>query len=105
MASWSPGGKWIAALSDYKSFKLLLLDASNVSRTRELGSGGDGLYWSPDSRFLLLYKDELSCGPSESYSIEILDIETGERTVPKSSHCAISGGLGGWVSSGIASLQ
>ncbi len=103
MAMWSPDGKRIAALSDYEPAKLLLLDASDLSRTRELGSVDGGLYWSPDSRFLLLYKDQLSCGPSETYSMEILDIQTGERTVPKNSHCAISGGLGGWVSSEIAS--
>jgi Tol biopolymer transport system component len=105
MAVWSPDGKWIATLRDLKHTKLVLLDATDISRTRELGSADGGLYWSPDSRFLLLYKDQLTCGLKETYSIQILDLDTGRRRIPRSAHCAIWGGLGGWVSNEIVSAH
>ena len=102
-AALSPDGKWIAVLCDYNHTRLKLLDASDLSLKRNLGGANGGLYWSPDSRFLLLYKDQLRCGLlAYYYSIEILDVQTGQRNVPKSSRCAILGGVGGWVSNEIA---
>jgi len=103
LASWSPDGKWIAAVSSYKRSRLVLLDADNPSRRRDLGHTGGGLYWSPDSRYLLLYKDELRCGlVSEIYSMERLDVRTGRREIVKPARCQIYGGLSGWVSNEIA---
>jgi hypothetical protein len=94
--AWAPDGKWIAAL-DNKS-QLFLIDPSNLSQRRRLGGTGGGVHWSPDSRYLLLFKDQLFCG-IYFYTIETLELATGKRSVVRSSRCKIMGGATGWVSS------
>ncbi len=93
-ASWAPDGKWIAALKGKQS-KLFLIDPNDLTHRRYLGKTGRGVFWSPDSRYLLLDKNQLRCGFT-SYSIEILEVATGKRTFIKSSHCKVEGGAMGW---------
>jgi hypothetical protein len=103
LASFSPDGKWLAAMNDIKHPKLILFDAHGLTHQRSLGASDGGLYWSPDSRYLLLLKDELRCGFfSEFYSMETLDVQAFRRRIVKSSRCQISGGISGWVSKEIA---
>jgi hypothetical protein len=94
--SWSPDGKWLAAVS---GGKVILIDAMNPSHHRSLGAAGDaGLVWSPDSKYLLLQRSQLSCGLlSMSESLEALEVGTGKRTMIKSSHCEVYAGWHGWV--------
>jgi hypothetical protein len=105
-ASFSPDGKWLAAMNDIKRPKLILFDAHDLTHQRSLGASDGGLYWSPDSRYLLLLKDELRCGVfSEFYSMETLDVQKGRRLSVRSSRCQISGGVSGWVSKEIAARK
>lgn len=96
--AWAPDGKWIAALEGKRS-RLFLIDPSNISYRRCLGGTGGGVHWSPDSRYLLLFKDQLLCG-FYFYSMETLEVATGKRSVVRSSRCKIEGGPSGWVDSG-----
>jgi Tol biopolymer transport system component len=101
--SWSPDGKWIAVLdTSPRREHVLLLDASNPSKSRDLGpTDGETLAWSPDSRSLLLWNVELRCLPvGFGYwgSLEVADIQSGERTVIQSSRCKVNNSTGGWVS-------
>jgi len=53
---WSPDGKWIsAARHESPRIRTVLIDPSDPSRRRELGgtNDGEGVIWSPDSRYLL----------------------------------------------------
>jgi hypothetical protein len=108
IGAWSPDGKWIAARWNGRGDKLFLIDATNFSRRRALGLA-DVLMpqWSPDSRYLLLWKGYLfRCGfypdLEAPATLETLDIETGKRSTIKSSRCQIDRGTTGWVSQGIA---
>jgi hypothetical protein len=95
MGSWSPDGRWIAA---WGGGRLKLIDPESPSRQRKLGASGEGAAkWSPDSKFLLLEKSELRCAPYLYYgSLEAVDVETGKRTIIKSSRCN-AGGWVGWI--------
>lgn len=96
--NWSPDGSWISAILDQD--KILLIDASDTSRRKRLGSSHRGfVVWSPDSKYLLLQKSQLGCGLTFGFfeSLEILEVETGRRTVVKSSRCEIGPGYVGWV--------
>jgi hypothetical protein len=60
-ATWSPDGKWIAAI-EWKRKRLILLDVNDLSHRRDLGSTIE-VAWSPDSRYLLTWKFHfLKCG-------------------------------------------
>ncbi len=105
---WSPDGKWIAARESGDRDRIWLIDAANFSRRRSLGAAVVLMpEWSPDSRYLLLWKDYIfRCGfyldvdpPS---TLETLDIQTGKRSTIKSSRCKITAGPTGWISSEIA---
>ena len=101
--SWSPDGKWIAYLDARpRRQHVLLLDASDPTRSRDLGAtDGPTLAWSPDSRYLLLWNVELRCLPvGFGYwgSSEVADIQSGKRTVIQSSRCQVNNSTGGWVS-------
>jgi hypothetical protein len=106
---WSPDGKWIVVRESGPRDKLFLIDAVDFSRRRDLG-GGVILEqtWSPDSRYLLLWKGLFRCGMDLSgledrpSALETLDIQTGKRSTIGSSMCQITGGSTGWVSSEIA---
>jgi len=99
-ASWSPDGKWIAALSFTDPMKITLMRASDLSTQRELGDDATTqLQWSPDSRYLLLFNFGL-CGLGTGYvgTLETLDIETGRRQPIESSKCRVDRATAGWVS-------
>jgi len=95
LGAWSPNGDWLAAMES-GSDKTLLLDARTLQRRRVIGS--TDLRWSPDSRYLLARKHNLTCGP-EAGTLEIVNIETGKRTEIASSKCHIDRSTTGWVSS------
>lgn len=97
LGSWSPDGRWIAAISD--TGRIVLIDATDTSQRRSLGpSRGGPVFWSPDSKFLLLVKSQLRCTLTLYFeSLEVLNVETRKRRVIKSSRCEIIGGQVGWV--------
>jgi hypothetical protein len=95
--AWSPDGKWIAAID--RQQRTLLLDPSGLQETRDLGpTGGTVVAWSPDSRYLLLWKED-RCGVySESYgTLERVDLSTGKRSTVAGSACRIRQFTFGWV--------
>lgn len=100
---WSPDGRWIAARSNGRVDELFLIDAANFSRRRPFGQAGALMpQWSPDSRYLLLWKEYLfRCGFSLDVdtpaTLETLDIQTGKRSTIKNSRCQIDQGTTGWV--------
>jgi hypothetical protein len=100
----SPDGKWIVARDmSPRADKIFLIDAADFSHSRALGSANVLIpAWSPDSRYLLLWKDYLfRCGIypdlESPATLETLDIQTGKRSVIPSSKCQIKGGPTGWV--------
>jgi len=100
-ASWSPDGKWLAAL---KGGKTVLLDALTLEQRRAFGA--TELIRSADSRFLLNKKigwglDQLVCALSEFGTLEMIDINTGRRTEVESSRCHINRNTLGWVSADV----
>ncbi len=99
-ASWSPDGKWIAALSFTDPMKIELMSASDLSLQRGLGDETTiQLQWSPDSRYLLVFDYGL-CGLSTGYrgTLGTLDIETGQRRQIENSKCRVDLASTGWVS-------
>lgn len=96
-ADWSPDGRWIAAILDYR--RVVLIDATDTSRRRNLGRAEDNqARWSPQSKYLLLARGELLCG-WELSSLETVDVMTGKRRQIKSSHCNILATTFGWMDS------
>jgi hypothetical protein len=102
---WSPDGKWIAMLG---SRKISLLDAHDFRKRRALGrTSSIRPAWSPDSRYLLLWKFHLfRCGFSLDVdapaTLVTLDIESRKRSTIRSSQCQLTVGSTGWLSSDIA---
>jgi hypothetical protein len=94
--SWSPDGRWIAA---WGNGKIVLIDAANTSARKKLGgSGFGGVFWSPDSKQLLIGKSQLSCAPTLfGESLEVVDVASGHRSLIKSSHCRIVATTVGWI--------
>lgn len=102
LGSYSPDGKWIAAveLVPPGRSRTILIDAKDFSRRRDLGGSNDHeVVWSRDSRFLLHAEYRLACPSQNSSAIETLDIETGKRFTLKNSIC--NAGEIGWISSKI----
>ena len=97
-ASWSPDGRWIAAIKGKSRISsIVLFDAADTSRERILGrTMGGRLDWSPDSKYLLVAKPEAMCGP-DLWSLEVIEVETGKRTDVKSAHCEIFETNTGWM--------
>jgi Tol biopolymer transport system component len=105
-ASWSPDGKWIAMLDAApKHDHVLLLEADDPSRRRDLGTtDGFTIAWSPDSRYLLLWNMGVRClitGFGYWGSLEVVDVQSGERSVIDSSRCKVNNSTGGWVSNAV----
>jgi hypothetical protein len=106
---WSPDGKWIAAFA-YRNTKIFLIDASDFSKRTDLGSAPwRRPDWSPDSRYLLLWKYQLfRCGVfldvEGPATLEMLDIQSGRRSTIPNSQCGVEHGWSGWISSKIADL-
>ena len=97
-AAWSPDGKWIAISDHLSESDITLLSAGDLSVERRF-AGGDtpGLAWSPDSRYLLMWK---SCLLSLGYfgTLETVDIQSGRMQAIRSSRCAVNLTTEGWVS-------
>lgn len=95
--SWSPDGRWIAAILNHS--RIVLIDAADTSKRRNIGAAGNGpLEWSQDSKYLLLLKSELRCATSLYFeSLQVLEVATGKRQLIKSSHCEIGPGWVGWM--------
>ena len=99
-ASISPDGRWIAATDFTASMNITLIDLSDFSKQRSLGSAGRKRpVWSPDSRYLLVWKSELWCIMGFGYfgTLEELDIQTGVRTTVTSSRCKVNTAGAFWV--------
>jgi len=95
MATWSPDGKWLAAIEKGENGHTILMDAKTLDRKRTLGPSELG--WSPDSRYLLGIKP---CGPY-SGTLEAINVESSERTIIESSKCQVNQATTGWVSNDI----
>jgi Tol biopolymer transport system component len=95
-ARWSPDGRWIALVLEGRTIvdskRIVLVDANEPSNQKGLGQYGGGyVSWSPDSKYLLLYKKQPVCIFNKSLtSLEVLDVTTGTRRVIPSSRCKIS---------------
>ncbi len=94
-ATWSPDGQWISTvLGD----RVILIDASNTSTRRNLGRASVPVMWSQNSKYLLLPAPQLRCAPSLYFEgLQSLDVQTGKRSVIKSSRCEVGPGWFGWV--------
>ena len=104
--SFSPDGKWIAALQlgDPKApSKTVLIDRTTLASRRDLGGVNDGeVVWSPDSRFLLHAVYRPACPSQNPLALETLEVQTGNRSLIKDSICnSGSSRQIGWVRSDI----
>ena len=104
--SFSPDGKWIAALrlGDPKApSKTVLIDRTNLASRRDLGGVNDSeVVWSPDSRFLLHTVYRPACPSQNPLALETLEVQTGTRSLIKESICnSGSSRQIGWVRSDI----
>jgi hypothetical protein len=102
--AWSPDGMWVAAI-EWRRERLILLDARDFSRRRNMGSTIDAA-WSPDSKYLLVWKYHfLKCGfgfdvpPPASF--EVVEVASRKRSVIRSSQCQLMGGPIGWIANDI----
>jgi len=101
-ASWSPDGKWVAAI-EWNRRRLILLDTSDFSHRRHLGSTIETA-WSPDSKYLLVWKYHfLKCGfaldVESPASFEVVEVASGKRSLVGSSQCQLVRGSIGWMAS------
>lgn len=107
LGAWSPDGKWFAASSPTIPLPtIILMDAKTLSRRRSLGVAEPR--WSPDSRYLLNKKFRFQCGLaafSGVGTLEMVNVETGQRIEIESSRCLIDRNTIGWVSSEIRPQQ
>src|SRR5579864_5444007 len=95
VGSYSPDGKWIAALElgPPGRSRTILIDPKDFSRRRDLGgSNDDEVVWSPDSRFLLHAVYRPACPSQNPLALETLEIETGKRFTLKNSICNAGSG-------------
>ena len=94
-SSWSPDGRWIAALEDGGKSRTVLFDARKFLRAKTLGESE--VQWSPDSRYLLAVNGS-GCS-DESGTVQIMDVRSGARATVESSKCQVYQPTAGWVSS------
>ena len=104
--SFSPDGKWIAALQlgDPKApSKTVLIDRTNLASRRDLGGVEDAeVVWSPDSKFLLHTVYRPACPSQNPLALETLEVQTGNRSLIKDSICnSGSSRQIGWIRSDI----
>jgi hypothetical protein len=96
-ASWSPDGRWIAALDAHG--RTQLIDASDLKIHRTLV--GSEVEWSPDSRYLLRIKPCASPAAVNGVgTVQAVDIATGKSLTISSSRCSVDNGSTGWLSRG-----
>jgi len=101
--SFSPDGKWIAALEvrNPKPPRTILIDRTDLARRRDLGRASNNqTVWSPDSKVLLQTVWESACPNQNPLALETVEVQTGNRSLIKNSicHCDSSGHIG-WVRS------
>ncbi len=103
--SFSPDGKWIAAIqiNNPNPPRTILIDRSDLTKRRDLGESEDSeVVWSPDSKFLLHAVYRPACPSQNPLALETLDVETGKRSLIKDSICnSGSSRQIGWIRSGI----
>jgi len=103
--SFSPDGKWIAAIqiNNPKPPKTILIDRSDLTKRRDLGGMHDSeVVWSPDSKFLLHAVYRPACPSQNPLALETLEVQTGNRSLIKESICnSGSSRQIGWVRSDI----
>jgi hypothetical protein len=103
--SFSPDGKWIAAIqiNNPNPPKLILIDRSDLAKRRDLGASEDNeAVWSPDSKFLLHAVYRPACPSQNPLALETLEVQTGTRSVIKESICnSGSSRQIGWIRSDI----
>ncbi len=92
-ASWSPDGRWIAALENGGKWRTVLIDAGDFTKKRTLVT--TEVEWSPDSRYLLRVKP---CPRADSGTIETLNVDSGEVVAIESSKCKVNQTTTGWLS-------
>lgn len=92
--AWSPNGLWIAAHEYGGRGRTILLGTSSFTRQRELPSSE--VIWSPDSRHLIAVRQQSRCG-GYSGTLQLIDIESGEKSTIQGSACKISHTLVGWI--------
>jgi hypothetical protein len=101
--SWSPDGKWIAALkgAPNRAYIYLIDPTSHIKPRRLSGRTNLKPAWSPDSRFILLVTHDASCGiridvdPPET--LMALDVKLDRISTVHGSRCLINDGVIGWV--------
>jgi hypothetical protein len=103
--SFSPDGKWIAAIqiNNPNPPRTILIDRSELTKRRDLGESEDSeVVWSPDSKFLLHAVYRPACPSQNPLALETLDVQTGKRSVIKESICnSGSSRQIGWIRSDI----
>jgi len=104
--SFSPDGKWIAALQlgDPKApSKTILIDRNDLTKRRDLGGVEDSeVVWSPDSKFLLHAVYRPACPSQNPLALEILEVQTGNRSLIKDSICNCGSSRQiGWIRSDV----
>jgi hypothetical protein len=103
--SFSPDGKWIAAIqiNNPNPPRTILIDRSDLTKRRDLGESEDSeVVWSPDSKFLLHAVYRPACPSQNPLALETLDVETGKRSLITDSICnSGSSRQIGWIRSGI----
>ncbi|HVJ68015.1 MAG TPA: prolyl oligopeptidase family serine peptidase, partial [Caulifigura sp.] len=80
--STSPDGKWKVATRDFNLFLQNQDDMSESALTQdgvEADQYGRGLYWSPDSRFLVAMKTQ----PAETHTVNIVESSPKDQVQPK----------------------
>ena len=92
-ASWSPDGKWLAAVEQAGKHRTVLMDAKTLAPMRFLETTTG--QWSPDSHFLLTL-DPTFCSSYFS-TMRLLDISTGKTIAVNSSKCKVNLMTTGWV--------
>ena len=98
LGAWSPDGRWLAAI-DWKKGRTVLMDAVTPKPQRVLRTSDAD--WSPDSHYLLGVKTSFFCG-AYAGTFEATNVETGKAVTISSSHCEVTRGGTGWLSSRIA---
>lgn len=101
--SFSPDGKWIAAIqiNNPNPPKTILIDRNDLTKRRDLGASEDSeAVWSPDSKFLLHAVYRPACPSQNPLALETLEVQTGNRSLIKESICnSGSSRQIGWVHS------
>lgn len=96
--AWSPDGKWLAAIGEAPNKGTVIFDARTLEKKRVVGYS-DAM-WSPDSRYLLGFRQYDLCGPYAS-TFQLVDAATGDTSTIWSSWCKIGLNTAGWVSEDI----